>query len=221
MAFRRRKKKIAAKTPEELDQMERAGAIVGNALVAVKEAAKPGVSLLELNAVAERVIRNAGATPTFLGYGGFPASICASRNDVVVHGIPTSEEIVEAGDYISIDCGATLNGWGGDSAWSFGIGETGALQGDELPDDPESAAGGSLRSLDKATQDVLAAAYAPWCREPISQTYLTPWKRPHARLKRNTASHWGLSMAMAGTESATKCMKILISRTRAQQAAAH
>ncbi|MGX6968806.1 type I methionyl aminopeptidase [Corynebacterium kroppenstedtii] len=157
MSFRRRKKKIPAKTSDELDQMERAGAIVGNALVAVKNAAKPGVSLLELNAVAESVIRDAGAIPTFLGYGGFPASICASRNDVVVHGIPTSEEVLEEGDYISIDCGATLNGWVGDSAWSFGIGKDGALQGDELPDDPESSAGGSLRSLDKATQDVLAA----------------------------------------------------------------
>lgn len=119
----RRRKALAAKTPGELDAMQAAGEIVGRALQAVKEAAGVGVSTLELNEVAEAVIRNAGAVPTFLGYEGFPASICASINDVIVHGIPASDAVLRDGDIISIDCGATLDGWVGDSAWTFGVGQ--------------------------------------------------------------------------------------------------
>lgn len=118
-----RKRRIPAKTPGELDAMEAAGRVVGAALVAVRKAAAPGVSTKELDAVAEEVIRDAGATPTFLGYEGFPASICASVNNVIVHGIPTREAMLREGDLVSIDCGATLDGWVGDSAWSFGVGE--------------------------------------------------------------------------------------------------
>lgn len=161
MGFRRRQKLVAAKTAGELDAMEAAGRIVGQALVNVRNAAKPGVSLLELDAIAEQTIRDAGAIPTFKGYGGFPGSICASRNEVIVHGIPTAEEKLEEGDYLSVDCGATFEGWVGDSAWSFGIGADGALKTEELPDASNQAvverAGGSLRGLDQATQFVLAA----------------------------------------------------------------
>ncbi|KQB84295.1 Methionine aminopeptidase 1 [Corynebacterium oculi] len=89
----------------------------------MREAAKPGVSTLELDEVAETVIREAGAYPTFLGYQGFPASICASVNEAIVHGIPSAEAILQPGDLVSIDCGATLDGWVGDSAWSFGVGK--------------------------------------------------------------------------------------------------
>lgn len=102
--------------------MEAAGRIVGRALVAVRDAARPGVSTLELDEIAETLIREAGATPSFKGYEGFPASICSSVNDVVVHGIPTADVILAEGDLVSIDCGAYLNGWHGDSAWTFGIG---------------------------------------------------------------------------------------------------
>ncbi|MGZ7495856.1 type I methionyl aminopeptidase [Corynebacterium sp. ZY180755] len=123
MGFRKKKKQIAAKTPAELDAMQAAGEIVGRALQAVKAAAVPGISTLELDAVAEDVIRSAGAIPTFKGYGGFPGSICSSVNDVIVHGIPNAETVLKEGDLVSIDCGATFNGWVGDSAWSFGIGE--------------------------------------------------------------------------------------------------
>lgn len=121
MSFRKRK--IAAKTSEELDAMEAAGRIVGIALQEVKAAAKPGATTLELDTVAETVIRDHGAEPTFLGYNGFPASICSSVNDVIVHGIPNEAEVLKEGDLVSVDCGATLNGWVGDSAWSFGVGE--------------------------------------------------------------------------------------------------
>lgn len=102
--------------------MQAAGEIVGKALQAVKAAAAPGVTTLELDAVAEDVIRSAGAIPTFKGYGGFPGSICSSVNDVIVHGIPNTETVLKEGDLVSVDCGATFNGWVGDSAWTFGIG---------------------------------------------------------------------------------------------------
>lgn len=122
MAFRRRSKRIPAKTPGELDAMQAAGEIVGKALQAVRSAAASGVSTLELDEVAEQVIRENGAIPAFKGYQGFPGSICSSVNDVIVHGIPSKETILADGDLVSIDCGAILEGWVGDSAWTFGIG---------------------------------------------------------------------------------------------------
>ncbi|WP_297850293.1 type I methionyl aminopeptidase [uncultured Corynebacterium sp.] len=118
-----RKKSIPAKTPGELDAMEAAGRIVGIALQEVRKAAAPGVTTADLDAVAEDVIRGHGALPTFKGYQGFPGSICASVNDVVVHGIPSTDIVLKEGDLVSVDCGATLDGWVGDSAWSFGVGE--------------------------------------------------------------------------------------------------
>lgn len=126
MGFRSKRKVIPAKTPAELDAMQAAGEIVGKALQAVKAAAGPGVSTLELDAVAEETIRSCGAIPTFKGYEGFPGSICASVNEVIVHGIPNAETILREGDLVSIDCGATFEGWVGDSAWTFGIGKLAA-----------------------------------------------------------------------------------------------
>ncbi|MCD2103666.1 type I methionyl aminopeptidase [Rhodococcus erythropolis] len=123
MVFGRKRKVVPFRSAGELDAMAAAGAIVGSALVAVRAAAKPGVSTLELNAVAESVIRDAGAVPSFLGYHGFTGSICSSVNDRVVHGIPSAQDILADGDLVSIDCGAILDGWHGDSAWTFGVGE--------------------------------------------------------------------------------------------------
>ena len=117
-----RKKTVEQRTAGELDAMAAAGAIVGAALVAVRDAAKPGISTLELDQVAESVIRDAGAVPSFLGYHGFPASICSSVNDQVVHGIPSATAVLADGDLVSIDCGAILDGWHGDSAWTFAVG---------------------------------------------------------------------------------------------------
>lgn len=122
MGFRKRRKVIAAKTPGELDAMQAAGEIVGLALQAVRAAAAPGVSTMHLDEVAEECIRSHGAIPAFKGYQGFPASICSSINDQIVHGIPSAEVILAEGDLVSIDCGAILDGWVGDSAWSFGVG---------------------------------------------------------------------------------------------------
>ena len=98
-----KKRAVPTRTPGELDAMEAAGRIVGQALLAVQAAAVPGVSTLELDALAESVIRDAGAVPSFKGYHGFPGSICASPNEVVVHGIPRRSIILKEGDLLSID----------------------------------------------------------------------------------------------------------------------
>jgi methionyl aminopeptidase len=118
----RNRKVVAQRSAGELDAMAAAGALVAAALKAVRAAAQPGVSTLELDEVAEGVIRSGGGIPSFLGYHGFPASICSSVNDRVVHGIPTADELLASGDLVSIDCGAILDGWHGDSAFTFGVG---------------------------------------------------------------------------------------------------
>jgi len=118
----RGRKTVPARSAGELDAMAAAGAVVAAALRAVQESARQGMSTLELDEVAETVIREAGATPSFLGYHGFPASICSSVNDRVVHGIPAAEEVLAHGDLVSVDCGAILDGWHGDAAVTFGVG---------------------------------------------------------------------------------------------------
>lgn len=109
------RERIELKTPDQVRVMRRAGLVVAAALDEVRAAARPGVTTGDLDAVAERVIRTHGATPSFLGYEGYPATLCASVNDEVVHGIP-GPRVLEAGDVVSIDCGAVVDGWHGDSA---------------------------------------------------------------------------------------------------------
>jgi len=123
LAGLRSRKVVPQRSAAELDAMAAAGAVVAAALRAVREAAAPGVATHDLDQIAESVIRDAGATPSFLGYHGFPASICSSVNDRVVHGIPSTGEVLAAGDLVSIDCGAILDGWHGDSAITFGVGQ--------------------------------------------------------------------------------------------------
>ena len=123
LAGLRTRKVVPPRSAGELDAMAAAGAVVAAALRAVREAAAPGVSTGDLNQIAESVIRDAGATPSFLGYHGYPASICSSVNDRVVHGIPSATEELAAGDLVSVDCGAILDGWHGDSAITFGVGQ--------------------------------------------------------------------------------------------------
>lgn len=115
---------IYLKTDEEIELMREANQLVGKTLGELAKHIKPGISTLYLDQIAETFIRDHGAEPAFLGYGGFPNSICASVNDHVVHGIPSSKTILEEGDIISIDCGTILNGFVGDSAYTFCIGET-------------------------------------------------------------------------------------------------
>jgi methionyl aminopeptidase len=122
--MRRHELTIQLKTPEQIEMMRAAGLVVFAALDAMRAAVAPGVSTGDLDAIAEKVIRDAGATPSFKGYHGFPASICASVNDQVVHGIPSAEQVLREGDLVSLDCGAVLDGWHGDSAITVGVGET-------------------------------------------------------------------------------------------------
>ena len=113
---------IILKSDREIDYMRDAGKIVADTLVEVKNAVKPGVSTLELDKIAEKYIRSCGAIPAFKGYGGFPASICTSINEEVVHGIPGLKKL-KNGDNVSIDVGAVINGFNGDSAKTFPVGE--------------------------------------------------------------------------------------------------
>ena len=125
-ALLRRGKGIELKTRDEIQAMRAAGVVVARALGEVGKRAEPGVSTGELDAVADQVIRDAGAVPSFKGYHGFPGSICTSVNEKVVHGIPSYQETLAAGDLISVDCGAILEGWHGDSAMTFTVGEVSA-----------------------------------------------------------------------------------------------
>lgn len=114
---------IERKTPGELAAMHAAGQLVARTLAEVAALAAPGVSTRELDELAEQTIRDGGGVPSFLGYHGFPASICASVNDQIVHGIPSATQVLAEGDLISIDCGAIVGGWHGDSAVTLGLGE--------------------------------------------------------------------------------------------------
>ena len=113
---------VILKTPEEIEGMKRAGELSARVLREVGARCVPGVSTLELDQFAERFIRENGGIPTFKGYGGFPGSICASINEQVVHGIPSARTVLKSGDIISIDTGATVDGWAGDNAWTFCVG---------------------------------------------------------------------------------------------------
>ncbi|MBL8929830.1 MAG: type I methionyl aminopeptidase [Kineosporiaceae bacterium] len=109
--------RIQYKTADQIRLMRRAGLLVADALDAVRRELRPGVTTAELDAVAEGVIRSAGATPSFVGYHGYPATLCISVNDQVVHGIPGPLQLA-AGDLVSVDCGAIVAGWHGDAAFS-------------------------------------------------------------------------------------------------------
>ena len=113
---------VEIKTPEQIDAMRKAGLVVGQTLELLRGQVRAGISTADLDAIAEESIRSSGAIPSFQGYHGFPASICASVNDEVVHGIP-GERVLADGDVISIDCGAIVDGWHGDAAITVAVGE--------------------------------------------------------------------------------------------------
>lgn len=113
---------ITIKSAREIECMREAGRIVALTHQELKKHLRPGISTLELDEIAERTIRSYGATPSFKGYGGFPGSICASINEVVVHGIPKKNTILKDGDIIALDIGACYKGYHGDSAWSYAVG---------------------------------------------------------------------------------------------------
>jgi methionyl aminopeptidase len=119
----RRGRVIEIKTPEQLDRMRAAGLVVARTLRVVAEAVRPGISTADLDEIAAHEIRSAGAIPSFLGYYGYPATICTSVNKEIVHGIPSKDRRLNPGEVISIDCGAIVEGWHGDAAISVGVGE--------------------------------------------------------------------------------------------------
>ena len=114
---------VVLKTSRELKAMRDAGRISSRALKLAGEAVEPGVSTLEIDRIVRKYIEEQGATPSFLNYGGFPASACISVNDVVIHGIPRKNQILKQGDIVSIDVGAFYEGFHGDNAWTFPCGE--------------------------------------------------------------------------------------------------
>ena len=115
---------IIGKSKKELEKMRAAGRLVGQVLQELRAMAQPGLTTMEIDRAAEKMIRDAGALPTFKGYHGFPYSICASVNEQVVHGFP-SEYVLKDGDIFSIDCGVTLDGFVGDTATTVPIGTVG------------------------------------------------------------------------------------------------
>lgn len=110
------------KTDTEIEKIRRSSLLVGKTIAEVARHMRPGISTIELDKVAETFIRDNGAKPAFKGYHGYPATLCISVNEVVVHGIPGKQELKD-GDLVSIDCGTIIDGYYGDSAFSFGIGE--------------------------------------------------------------------------------------------------
>ena len=114
---------VILKTARELAAMREAGRISQRALREAGRAVEPGVSTAEIDQIVRSYIEGQGATPSFLGYGGFPASACISVNNVVIHGIPSKQQILQNGDIVSIDVGAKLAGYHGDNAWTFACGD--------------------------------------------------------------------------------------------------
>ena len=113
---------IFYKTGEEIELIRNSSLLVGKTLAEVAKLIKPGVTTLDLDKVAEEFIRDNGAAPGFLGYGGFPNTLCTSVNEAVVHGIPNNEPL-KSGDIVSVDCGVLMNHFYGDSAYTFKVGE--------------------------------------------------------------------------------------------------
>lgn len=148
---RSREPSIQIKTPGQLARMREAGLVVAQMLRATAAAVEPGISTAELDAIAEHEIRRAGAQPSFKGYHGYPATICTSVNDQIVHGIPRADVRLAAGDVISIDAGAIVGGWHGDAAVTVAVGP--------VPEQLTSL----LQACEQALWDGLAVAI-PGCR---------------------------------------------------------
>ncbi len=176
---------IILKTPEQLDAMTVAGRIHARCLKMLQAKARPGVTTAELDEAAERFIASQGATPTFKGYRGFPGSICASPNSMVVHGIPDAYAL-QRGDVLSIDVGVTKDGWVADGAITVPIGEV-----------SETAQG-----LLETTQAALHAAVeqmAPGNRPPTSRTRSRPPSRTMG--SRSSGASWGTGSAATCTRT--------------------
>jgi len=161
------RERIELKTPDQVRVMRRAGLVVADALDAVRSAVRPGLTTRDLDTIAAEAIRSAGATPSFLGYMDYPATICVSVNEEVVHGIP-GDRVLAPGDVVSIDCGAIVEGWHGDSAITVVLPEADPADV-ALSDITERAMWAAIASLatserltavGDAVEDVVEAAHA-------------------------------------------------------------
>jgi methionyl aminopeptidase len=138
---------ITRKNADQIALMRRAGRVVAEMHEVCVRAAKPGATTLGVDAVAREVIERRGARSNFLGYHGFPAVVCASPNDVIVHGIPSAEVVLEDGDILSIDCGAIIEGWHADAAITVPVGE--------IDDESKRLIEVTRRSLEAAIEQVI------------------------------------------------------------------
>jgi methionyl aminopeptidase len=153
-------RRLTRRSTDELTQMRAAGRVVAEMHEAIRAIARPGVTTLQLDAAARDVLARRGATSNFLGYHGYPAVICASVNDEVVHGIPCGRVLLD-GDVISIDCGAIINGWHGDAAFTMGVGSV-SVEAARLIDTADRALTAAIAAMqpEGRLQDVGAAVEA-------------------------------------------------------------
>ena len=159
----------------ELEKMRRAGRVVAEMHEKTRAVIRPGITTAEINRVAAEVIESRGATSNFLGYHGFPAVICSSPNGMIVHGIPSESVVLKEGDIISIDCGAIIEGYHGDAAYTAGVGEISA-EAKKLLEITERSLfagidqltkGNRLHEVGRAVQDVAEAAGFSVVREYV------------------------------------------------------
>lgn len=137
---------IAIKTPQEIEKMRKSGILLRQVHQAVSETVRPGATTMDLERVAEAKIRELGAVPAFKGYNGYPACLCTSVNDEVIHGIPSEKRVLSEGDVVSVDCGLVLNGYYSDAAVTYPVGRL-SLEARKLLDVTKA-------SLEQAIQEV-------------------------------------------------------------------
>jgi methionyl aminopeptidase len=167
---------IFLKTPDEIAKMRVAGRITGETIDRVLASVRPGITTLDLDVIAEEYIRSQGATPSFKGYRGFPASICASLNDEVVHGIPSRDRVLKSGDLLSLDFGAIWEGYHGDSAVTVFVQGAPSSEAEKLVRVTEESLeagisqikeGGRLSDIGHAVQQVVEGAGFTVVREYV------------------------------------------------------
>ena len=178
---------IYLKSPAQIAVMRKAGALLYEVLQELRQAVRPGVSTMALDELAEKRIRDFGATPSFLGYRGFPATLCTSINEQVVHGIPSPDVVLTEGDILSVDCGLILDGWQSDSAFTVGV-------GDDLPGEAEADRRDGAVLLRRCAAGRTAATA---CR--TSATRSRPW--PKATATASSASWWATASGATCTRS--------------------
>ena len=166
---------IYLKTDEEIELMRAANQLVGMTLGELAKYIAPGVTTLELDRIAETFIRDHGAVPAFLGYGGYPNSICTSVNEQVVHGIPSGKSVLQEGDVISIDCGTVLNGFVGDSAYTFCVGEVAPEVKALLKTTKESLYFGIQHAMEGKRIGDISHAVQTYCESPWLWPSFAQW----------------------------------------------